>query len=116
MVVVKGMYYNSLTHRWEGNEEDLILFDVFKSDDSFDSTISLPPYTFETEKHATLHLGLVNLFWISVLWVICSSLSCYLADTKARGSKIRPLTKRVVRIAITYSAYSGRARYKYRAL
>jgi hypothetical protein len=53
------MYYKPLTHRWEGNEKDLILFDVFESDDSFDSTISLPPYIFETEKRATLHLGLI---------------------------------------------------------
>ena len=30
--------------------------------------------------------------------------------TKERGGEIRPLTKRVARIAITYSAYSGRAR------
>jgi hypothetical protein len=37
-------------------------------------------------------------------------------NTKARGIEIRPLTKRMVRTTITYSAYSGRARYKHRAL
>ena len=59
MLAVKGMYYNQLVYRWEGNEKDLLLFDVFESDDSFDSTMSLPPYAFKTERHAALHLGLV---------------------------------------------------------
>jgi hypothetical protein len=36
--------------------------------------------------------------------------------TKGCDDEIRPLTKRVVPITITYNAYSGRIRYKYRAL
>ena len=56
---IKGMYYNPITYRWEGNENDLSPFDGPASSPSI-STASIPSHMYREKENSTPRPALIT--------------------------------------------------------